>query len=267
MSIAFTRKGSGRPPIAFVHGFGCARGDWDAQVAHLAPAHDTIAVDLGGHGETPATEAHTRIETHGADVAALIGALDLRGAVLVGHSMGCRVVMEVALREPARVAGLVLVDGSRMGAPGAKDHLELAKHIRTIGYEAFVRPVFASMFSNGFPKALSQPVIDRAAARRPEIAGALFPDIRRWDSERMDDVLASIRVPVLAIQTTRIDDTGARVSMRPGDTSPYLDLLRTRLPTIEVEVITGIGHFPQLETPEAVNGMIARFAARVAGGG
>lgn len=262
--IAFTRKGRGSPAIVFVHGFACARSDWDLQVDHFAPRNETIAVDLGGHGASPGSEAHARIETHGADVAALLVAENLRGAVLVGHSMGCRVVMEAAVSEPARVAGLVLVDGSRMGARGATDHRELARHIRSIGYEVFVRPVFASMFSPGFPAERSAPIIERAVARRPEIAGALFPDIRRWDSERMDDVLAQIRVPVLAIQTTRIDETGARVSMRPGESSPYLDLLREKIAGVAVEVVGDVGHFPQLETPGVVNQSIASFVEAIA---
>ena len=45
--------GKGRPAVVFVHGFGCALSDWDAQVAHLSPRHLTVAVDLRGHGTSP----------------------------------------------------------------------------------------------------------------------------------------------------------------------------------------------------------------------
>jgi pimeloyl-ACP methyl ester carboxylesterase len=47
--------GQGRPPIVFVHGFGCAHSDWDAQVANFAPRHLTVAVDLRRHGAGPGT--------------------------------------------------------------------------------------------------------------------------------------------------------------------------------------------------------------------
>src|SRR5277367_6423709 len=89
--------GAGKPPIVFVHGFGCAHGDWDAQVACFSPRHQTIAVDLRGHGASPGTAAECSIERCGADVAELMHVLDLAPAVLVGHSMGCRVVVEAAL--------------------------------------------------------------------------------------------------------------------------------------------------------------------------
>jgi pimeloyl-ACP methyl ester carboxylesterase len=88
--------GQGRLPNVFVHGFGCAHSDWDAQVAHLSPRHQTVAVDLRGHGASPGTPDECSIDQHGADVAEIMRALALPPAVLVGHSMGCRVVVEAA---------------------------------------------------------------------------------------------------------------------------------------------------------------------------
>ena len=114
-----TREGRGRPTIVFVHGFGCARSDWRAQVAHLRDRFETVAVDLGGHGTTPGSEAHEIIDTHGRDVAELLAELAIARAVLVGHSMGCRIVMHAMSEAPDRVAGLILVDGSRLGAAGS----------------------------------------------------------------------------------------------------------------------------------------------------
>ena len=104
-NIEHTRTAGGTPPFVFVHGFGCARSDWDAQVAHVTPRHEAVAVDLGGHGTTPGTMDHARIETHGRDVAVLLEALKLAPAILVGHSMGCRVVMEAALRRRRALPG------------------------------------------------------------------------------------------------------------------------------------------------------------------
>ena len=84
--------GHGLPPIVFVHGFACAHTDWDVQISHLAPYHSTIAVDLRGHGASPGSPDECSIERYGADVAEVMHDLDLTAAVLVGHSMGCRVV-------------------------------------------------------------------------------------------------------------------------------------------------------------------------------
>ena len=67
-----------------------------------------------------------------------------------------------------------------------------------------------------------------------------------------------MRAPVLVIQTTTRDpQTGKRGPMQRGQTSPWLDLLKSRLSEVRIEVLPGLGHFPQLEAPDEVNRLIA----------
>ncbi len=258
-AIHHTRTGKGTPPIVFVHGFGCARSDWDHQVAHLSGRHETVAVDLGGHGTTPGTAAHAKIETHGADVAALINELELPPSVIVGHSMGCRVALEAAARAPDRAKALILVDGSRLGEAGSKAYEARGKAISEMGYAKFVTAAFAQMFGADYDKAKAQVIIQRAVDRDPKIAGPLFVDIGRYDSEHMDRTLAGVRVPMLVIQTTMTNSDGKRVALAAGQTTPYLDLVRKHVKGARIEIIPGIGHFPQLERVAATNALIDSF--------
>ncbi len=261
--IQHTRKGQGSPPIVFVHGFGCARSDWDAQVAYFSPRHETVAVDLGGHGTSPGGPEHAKIETHGADVAALIDNLQLAPAVLVGHSMGCRVVLEAAQRSPSRVKAIILVDGSRLGETGSKAWEARAKAIQEQGYAKFITAAFSQMFGPDYEKSKAAAIIKRAVDRDPAIAGPLFADIGRYDSEHMDRVLAATRVPLMAIQTTVTRPDGKRLAMAKGETTPYLDLLRAKLQDPRIEIIPGIGHFPQLERVAETNALMEDFIRNV----
>lgn len=258
-NIAHTRGGKGSPPFVFVHGFGCARSDWDAQVGHLQPRHETVAVDLGAHGSSPSTAEHAFIETHGRDVAALINELKLATSILVGHSMGCRVVIEAALAAPEKVVGLILVDGSRLGTPGSNVHETTRQQIADVGYGAFIRPLFVAMFSPAYDKAKAEVIIARAVARPAEICGALFADISRWDAEKMDAALDRAHAPLMLIQTTYQDERRQRRSLTAGQSTPYLDFVKAKVPAARIEVIAGTGHFPQLETPAAVNALLDSF--------
>src|ERR1019366_4839292 len=152
--------GHGRPPIVFVHGFACAHTDWDAQVAHLSPRHQTVAVDLRGHGASPGTAAECSTERYGADVAEVMRALALPPVVLVGHSMGCRVVIEAALQAPAQTAGVILVDGSQFAAAMA-DVLQL-RFALPDGYATFSHGLFNDMFTAGSDKFVAASIIERA---------------------------------------------------------------------------------------------------------
>lgn len=258
-----TREGRGRPTIVFVHGFGCARSDWRAQVAHLRDRFETVAVDLGGHGTTPGSGSHEIIDTHGQDVAALLAELAIERAVLVGHSMGCRIVMHAMSEAPDRVAGLILVDGSRLGAAGSQAHEERRKRVAEVGYRTFIEPFFAQMFLPGADPAIAQPVIDRALNMPAELAGNLFPNIGKWDSERFDEIFAKVRVPLLAIQTTYMTPEGRRASMQKGQTSAYLADVCRLVPGARIEIIENAGHFPQIEQPGEVNALIDDFMAKL----
>lgn len=258
-----TREGRGRPTIVFVHGFGCARDDWSRQVAHLRGRFETVAVDLGGHGTTPGTDAHENIETHGRDVAALLAELGIERAVLVGHSMGCRIVMHAMSLEPTRVAGLILVDGSRLGAAGSTAYLERRKKVAEIGYRAFIEPLFAQMFRPESDPTVARPVIERALSMPEKLAGNLFPNIGKWDSEHFDEIFAKARVPLLAIQTTYMTAAGKRESMRNGQASPYLDDVRRLVPGARIEIMENAGHFPQIEQPGEINRLIDGFLSGI----
>ncbi|HEY8069434.1 MAG TPA: alpha/beta fold hydrolase, partial [Burkholderiales bacterium] len=99
-------------PLVFVHGFACTHADWRLQLAEFSVDCPTFAPDLRGHGATHARPEDCTIATYGSDIAALLDGKDLKGAVLVGHSMGCRVVLQAFLNAPERVSAIALVDGS-----------------------------------------------------------------------------------------------------------------------------------------------------------
>jgi pimeloyl-ACP methyl ester carboxylesterase len=250
--------GTGSPPIVFVHGFGCSHTDWQAQVGHLSARHLTVAVDLPGHGATPATGEPGSIARCGMAVAELLRARSLPPAVLVGHSMGCRVVLDAALRAPEHVTGVALVDGSRFAATAVQ---AFEARFAADEYSALVRGMFEQMFTPS-----SDPNVVAAAARRalalPEDVGrALLLSLVRYDMETLDSALERVGRPLLVLQTTFINDRRERTPMTAGQTTPYLQYMRAKVPGARVEVLPGIGHFPQLDAPADTNRVLASFLA------
>ena len=169
-----TREGRGEPTVVFVHGFACARSDWNLQVAHLRGRFETVAVISAVTGRRLAARRMSGSTRTGA-MSRRCAELGIERAVLVGHSMGCRVVMHAMSEAPERVAGLVLVDGSRLGAAGSTAYKDRAKRIGEIGYRTYIEPFFAQMFLPGVDRAITQPIIDRTLAMPEKLAGNLFP--------------------------------------------------------------------------------------------
>lgn len=101
----------GATPIVFHHGWPLSADDWDNQMLFfLHKGYRVIAYDRRGHGRSSQTWEGNEMDTYAADVAALVSALDVKGAIHVGHSTGGgEVAHYVARAEPGRVAKAVLI--------------------------------------------------------------------------------------------------------------------------------------------------------------
>jgi pimeloyl-ACP methyl ester carboxylesterase len=249
----FIRAGHGAPPIFFVHGFACSHEDWRFQTQYFERTQEVIACDLRGHGQTPGRPQECSIEHYGGDVAALVNNLELSKAFLVGHSMGCRVVLEAARLVPKRVAGIVLVDGSRNATadPDAAEKAAAAT-VEKMGYAKFAEALFRQMFFK--PSAEAEAIVARAVKSSAEFGPVLWPRITRWDAGSMDAAFDAIRAPVLAIQSTTRNAQLQRAPLKTGESSPWIDYLRSK--GARVEIIPDTGHFTMLEQPERVNQLI-----------
>ena len=111
--IHVVERGQG-PPVVLVHGVTLGVAVWAPQLRRLADqGHRVIAVGQRGHGRSSAGEGGYSLERLADDLHEVLEALDVTGAVLVGHSMGGMVAQLAALRKPdefgRHVAGLVLL--------------------------------------------------------------------------------------------------------------------------------------------------------------
>ena len=174
--------------------------------------------------------------------------------------MGCRVVLEAARLAPERIAGLVLIDGSRTGS-GDPHKAEAAARaaVDKAGYPAFAEALFRQMFFT--PSALAEAIVVRALRQSAEFGPVLWPSMARWDAASMDACLAAVRAPVLVIQSTTRNADLKRSMLKAGESSPYLELLGQGLKNARIEVVPGVGHFTQLEAAQTVNRLISEFAA------
>lgn len=108
VELAYDRFGEG-PPLVILHGlFGWAR-NWQNVARQLATRYQVIAVDARNHGRSPHTPAMD-YRLMAADLSALLAKLELRDVTLLGHSMGGKTAMTLALTDPALLARVIVVD-------------------------------------------------------------------------------------------------------------------------------------------------------------
>jgi 3-oxoadipate enol-lactonase len=111
--LAYELTGKGTP-VVLLHGFSLDMRSWDRQIAAFAERHTVLRYDLRGFGRSSTPRGPY---SHAADLAALLAALDLAPAHLVGLSLGANVALAAALEHPETVRSLVLVSSGLAGHP------------------------------------------------------------------------------------------------------------------------------------------------------
>ncbi|MBX3025307.1 alpha/beta fold hydrolase [bacterium] len=242
--MAWEESGRGERAAVLLHGWCCDRSYLAPQRAALAATHRVIAIDLPGHGTNDAPRRDYGVPALAADVAWLCDRLGLERPLLIGHSLGGAIAIEMAVERPQRVAAAVALDTTIGPAPETRRAWAAL-------LDALAGPDFRAAARDAIGRLYFLPSDD--AARRERIIAAMtalpqhvmrdgFAGIAAWDSER---AVAALRVPFLHIARSL-----------GGTDHAHLRQLCRRAHTGRV---VGSGHFVQLEVPDQVNAMIGRF--------
>ncbi len=263
MKLNFQVSGDGEPVVIFVHGFGCALGDWDAQVAHLSPKFKCVAIDLPGHGDSPVPQSHSMQALADAvnEIRAEVGG---RQVLMVGHSLGTRVITDAYLQSPENVLGLVFVDGRYYDGQPGEVIPRMTALVDGQGFHAFIQRAFPGMFTESSRPELRDRITARALELDPEFGQTIFLESILWDCNQGRQKIGRISVPVLLLQSTDIDVNRQLISMQPGMRTRYMDVVSELVADADVKIVADVGHFAALEAPETVNREIEEFIERVA---
>ena len=252
--IAYSDEGEGRP-LLLLHGLMADAGFFEAQ-RELADSFRVVAVDLRGHGRSPAGPVPPTIGLLAQDVAGLADALGLEGAVGVGWSLGAAVLWRV-LTGPAsrRFAGAVVVDMTPRVLNDEDWDLGLSRETCEARSQAIRDdfPAFAAAAGQAIfaaPGAEADRAASAFAANDPAAIAAL------WESlvgEDFRPLLPSIRQPTLVVH-------GAHSHLYGADTAGHLV---EALPQARAIAFDRSGHAPHLEQADLFNAVLRDFAAEL----
>lgn len=243
VSLYHQEKGEGSPPLLFSHGLMNDHTVFDAQVSGLAEDHRVVAVDLRGHGKSDQPTQTYTIEGFADDLSWTIDQLGLEGAVVIGHSMGGAVTLQLAADVPDKVSAAIILDSPIVppeefgGAMG-----QLAEGAKTPAYQDVIRG-FMSQFV-GFqddPDRAAQ-FVDEMASTAQHVTASCLQAYVDWDSAAAAE---AVQVPVLYVSS--------------GPWFTQVEKFRELCPQLVTGQTVGSGHYHHMEVPDQVNAMIRRF--------
>jgi pimeloyl-ACP methyl ester carboxylesterase len=231
--IWYASYGAGSPVILLHGGLGHS-GNWGYQVRALVESgYRAVVIDSRGHGRSTRDARPYAYELMALDVLAVMDALELERATLVGWSDGACLALILANRAPARVAG-VFFFACNMDPSGVKE-IELT-------------PILS--------RCLSRHVKDYAELSATPDQFKEFSDavslMQRTQPDYSLQDLAGIRVPVLIAQ---------------GDGDEFIkrdhaEYLARSIPDAEFAILPGVSHFAPLQRPEVFNGPMLAFVGK-----
>lgn len=255
VSLAYEDSGSGLP-VLMIHGWGGCKAVWNPQMAPFARHHRVIAVDLPGCGDSgrPPGDRHYSPSACAAILWALLDALKIGEAVLLGQSMGTLIAQMMYLDHPARVKALVL-NGALAGSPPAGVQAGpwvevIQQEIVKLGIEGYLDRYIKHFFSPGFDPAL----IKSATTECYKFAQhAALAYCRSVSGLSIRDRLGEIRAPTLLI-------VGSEDGRTPVEES---ERMNRSMPDAWLRIIKGAGHVANVEQPGEFNRAVLSFIGSV----
>ncbi|MBE0484049.1 MAG: alpha/beta hydrolase [Bacterioplanes sp.] len=241
--VLYRNDNAGKPAIVMVHGFSADKDVWPRFAKHFVADFDVIIPDLAGHGDTgfDATWDYS-IAAQTARVAALLAALNIEQAHIIGNSMGGYLAAQFAISYPQQTLSATMVDPAGVSFPQPSEMYQLIAQGDN--------PFFIENrrdFDRFYPMTMAQPpylpkVVLAAVAQkyieRREQLEKIFNDFH--GSELLDDQLSQLTAPAMLWWGDQ--DRLLHVSAVP--------VWQAGVPQLATHVFEGIGHMPMVEIPQ-----------------
>jgi pimeloyl-ACP methyl ester carboxylesterase len=231
-----------RAPLVLLHGLTFDRVMWQPALAGLRaadPGRQVLALDLPGHGDSPAWPRYD-VGSVADAVYSAVRQAGLSAPVVVGHSLGAIVAMDYAARYPAR--GVVNVDQWLQVEPFITLAKSLAGEIRGSGFAAAWQRYQESMHLEVLPAQTRRLLRPTGSVRQEVVAGYW----REGLDQPVHEFAARVGATIARLRASQV--SYLFIAGHAAD-AEYLAWIGRQLPQVVVETWPGSGHFPHLAHP------------------
>ena len=240
-------------PLIFIHGLGSSGRDWEQQVEHFSKSYRVVTYDVRGHGLTAKPKGPYSVPMFAADAAALIQALELAPAHIVGLSMGGWIAFQLAVSYPNLLKSMTIINS----APNLPSHtFQQRKAIfqrtvlfRLLSMRKIGEALSGRMFIKPEQEELRQTFIERWAENHKPSYMASFRGAIGWS---VMSHVGDIRTPTLVVAA---DEDYTPLAQKKA----YV----ARMLQAQMAIIEDSRHATPVEKPDEFNRVLSEFLKKV----
>jgi sigma-B regulation protein RsbQ len=254
LKIAYLDEGAGNTTLLFVHGSFIDKSYWADQIEYFRKEYRVIAVDLPGHGHSGNNRTTWNIREYGQDICFLINELKLQNAVLIGHSMGGDIILEVAAQCLENVIGFVGVDNFKNAGTALPDEIQA----QSTAILEMLKSDFANTSEYYARQALLSETTDGAITNR------VVSDYRNMNQTIGYDLIADC-FTYYARERELMEQIPLKMHLIPVDYLPFNEepLKRYAASGYEIIPMKGTCHYPMIENPDELNFALRKIMANL----
>jgi pimeloyl-ACP methyl ester carboxylesterase len=254
VEINYYQQGQGDTTLLFLHGW-CIDGTyWANQVEYFSKNYSVYAIDLSGFGKSKAERNDWTIEEYSKDVTAFIDTMNLKNVIIIAHSMAGEIMLQTALSNNPKIAGIVGVDNFKL--------IDVAFTPEQMKQMTDFFPMLEKDFKNSAPVyadlMLFHPTTSKEVKERVKTDFANSDPVIGYKT-----IMTQMQYAYNDVQ--RLEQLNYKLYLINSDGFPTNEagLKKHCKNSFHVETISATGHYPMIEKPAEFNLILDKILTRM----
>ena len=252
LKIHYKEYGQGDKTLIFVHGWGCDLNTWEHQFDYFKDQYRLVLIDLPGYGQSDKADKEYSIDFFAQSVLEIINDLEIRKPVLIAHSMGLPVAIEVLKQLNNDSALLCNIDGVYFDFP--TDSIEnwqykeglngFVNMFKGENYKQNVEQFCQGFITETTPEKVSDYILSTMTETPEKIGFQTMKSLinqKYWDKKTINNRTIAIYAKI--------------AELSPDNEN----MLRKQFPNLTYIEMDGVNHFLMMEKPTEVNEILKEF--------
>ena len=245
VSINYEISGDHDTTLVFIHGWNLNMRYWDDQVRHFKPRYRILNLDLAGHGNSGKDRIHWTVENFARDITNIMQKEGIEKAVLIGHSIGGNIALQISASAPEKILRIIAVDCFKNVG------FEITEDFRTGFQDHYAK------FKRNYAEMADEVARDNTRTKDREVINRIVKDYKSADPKVALAVYQNV-IQSQAMEKAQLRRLPFKLFLINSDYRPIDEEALAKYAPFGYEIIPvyGAGHFPMVEQPVQLNAAI-----------